>query len=126
MISTNAGRHAIIVAVAFTAPISATGITAAATSPRRSWGASRGASVHGTSATGHASEEIAVSVVSTRGLNAYNTAATLIDAPLSPILRPSTTVPENAVPMTMAHQILCATQSGSGSVNQKNAPWGKR
>ena len=56
-----------MVAVALTAPIRATATRAGATCGRR---LSSGKMVHGTNATGHASEEIAVSVVTMRGLSA--------------------------------------------------------
>ena len=60
----SAGTQAAMVAVALTAPIAATASTAPATRGRAR---ASGISVHGTSATGHASEEIAVSVVRMRG-----------------------------------------------------------
>ncbi len=66
--------HAIKVAVALTAPINATGMIAAAPCRNRVFELARtpakGMSVHGTSATGQASEEMAVRVVRIRGLKA--------------------------------------------------------
>ena len=59
-----------MVAVALTAPMHATGSSAAASRGPRRCSPSSGSSVHGTNATGHASEEMAVSVVRMRGLNA--------------------------------------------------------
>ena len=125
--STKAGRHAIIVAVAFTAPISAMGTTAAATSRQVSRVAPMsGRTVHGIKATGQASEEIAVSVVSTRGLNAYSSPATHAGHRAKPSLRATKYAPENPTPMTTVHHSRCAIQSGSGSVSRKNSPCGKR
>ena len=56
-----------MVAVALTAPMHATATTAGATKGVRRVS---GISVHGTSATGHASDEMAVRVVRMRGLSA--------------------------------------------------------
>ena len=122
--STNAGRHAAMVAVALTAPMHATATTAGATWGRR---CTSGTNVHGTSATGQASEEIAVSVVKILGLSAYSNAAhTGGHVPVIPMRRASTNVPEYATPSNNAHHARCVNQSGNHPNNQKNAPCGNR
>lgn len=65
--ATPAGRQAASVAVALTAPISATGIRAAATQRQLSRAVRNAVRTQGASMTGQVSEEIAVSVLSVRG-----------------------------------------------------------
>ena len=63
----SAGVQAASVAVALTAPMSATGIVAAAASRQVSRSRKKGKMTHGASMTGQVSEEMAVSVDSERG-----------------------------------------------------------
>src|SRR5699024_12749778 len=64
-----AGTHAANVAVALIAPMHATGTTAAAICHQEIRWTRNGATTQGASMTGQVSEEIAVNVVSARGLS---------------------------------------------------------
>ena len=115
-----------MVAVALTAPMQATTTMDAATFGRL---CTSGTSVHGTNATGQASEEIAVSVVRMRGDSAYKTAGNTEGNPAgNPIRRESANVPENANPIISAHHKRCVTHAGTcaRSASRKNAPCGNR
>ncbi|GJJ34779.1 hypothetical protein CULCOIPH002_22030 [Corynebacterium ulcerans] len=137
-----AGTHAATVAVAFTAPMPITASNDAATpgkpctgGRRLAWGVpatvpTTGISGHntqGASATGQASEEMAVKVVRIRGESAYNAAANAREPlELTPNLRVSSKKPEKAKPKSKVHHRRWAIQSGSGEARRKKAPCGKR
>ncbi|OLT52700.1 hypothetical protein BJF89_04305 [Corynebacterium sp. CNJ-954] len=133
---TTAGTTAASVATALTAPrqSTATAEPSPATASRRVVGRgpgsrtrTTGSMIHGTSATVHASEEIAPSVVRMRGLRANRTAATSRDSrdPV-PVASRSLTTPAKARNSSSAHHNRWVNQSGSGSSRAKNRPWGKR
>ena len=122
----SAGRQAAMVAVALTAPIAATASTAPL---MRGRARVSGMSVHGTSATGQASEEIAVSVVRMRGESAYSMAAlTCGSVPRTPVRRARMSAPEYARHSKSVHHARCASHSGApmASASRKNGPCGKR
>ena len=130
-----AGRHAVRVATALTAPISATAIPARAASSRAVLAPSprmatiTGSSTHGASIMGRVSDEIEPSVVSTRGDSAKAAAATTRED-VVPIPSASATRsrPQKPTASSSAHHRRWVTQPGrpTRSPARKNAPCGKR
>ena len=92
-----------------------------------------GSSTHGASIIGSVSDEIAPSVVSTRGDNANATAAITREVGL-PIPRPSfkasatRSTPQNPTVINSAHHSRWVTQPGSPSMSpaRKKVPCGNR
>ena len=129
-----AARHAVRVATALTAPISATASAERAASTRSGARLPRsaritGSSTHGASIIGSVSDEMAPSVVSTRGDSANATAAMTREVGLPmPSASATRTTPQNPTASSSAHHRRWVTQPGSPSRSpaRKNAPWGKR
>ena len=88
-----------------------------------------GSSTHGASIIGHVSDEIAPSVVNTRGDNANAMAPSTREVGV-PMRSASATrsTPQNPTVSTSAHHSRCVTQPGtsSRSPSRKNVPCGNR
>ena len=128
-----AARQPVRVATALTAPISAIANAERAASARtrgspRSAGIT-GSSTHGASIIGSVSEEIAPSVVSTRGDSANAAAAMMRDVGLPmPSASATRSRPQKPTVSSSAHHSRCVTQPGRPrkSPARKNAPCGNR
>jgi hypothetical protein len=128
-----AARQPVSVATALTAPINAIATAERAaitrTEPSARNARMTGSSTHGASIIGSVSEEIAPSVVSTRGDSANAAAAMTREVGL-PMPRASATrsSPQNPTVSSSAHHSRWVTQPGSPSTSpiRKKAPCGKR
>ena len=95
--------------------------------PRSAW--ITGSSTHGASIIGSVSDEMAPTVVSTRGDNANATPAISRDVGLPmPSASATRTTPQNPTTSSNAHHSRCVTQPGTPSTSpaRKKAPCGKR
>ena len=128
-----AARQPVRVATALTAPINATASAERAastrTEPAPRSATMTGSSTHGASIIGSVSDEIAPSVVSTRGDNANAAAAITREVGLPmPNASATRSRPQNPTVINSAHHSRWVTQPGSPSRSpaRKNVPCGNR
>ena len=136
-----AGMQAAAVLTALTAPVHSTArpdsntaraVARQGSSSRRAATRRSGSRIHGASATGQVSDEIAPNVVITRGDNAYNNAASTREVCVpTPIASATRYAPVKAKQRVRLHHSAWISQpgartSGSKLNSAKNAPCGKR